>query len=297
MITTSGGEQAGRRHAAGEAMRIETAESAAYRRRSLGERIAGAAARLLPEGRARRWLRAVYRGTLGRRPVVSRLPGGETVRLLFEYRFATWNPAEYRAFRDAVRPGAVALEVGANVGPYSILLGRWAAPGGRVYAFEPSPESFAGLSRHLALNGVQDVVVPVAAAVSAACGRATLSGSGVSGANRLRAGGTGPEVETVTVDAFCAREGIVPTFIKVDAEGAELDVLRGARETIRRAGPGLALFVEMHPTVWSELGITAADVRAELEAQGLRAEPLREGVDDPWALEGECLRLVREVRP
>jgi FkbM family methyltransferase len=272
--------------------RIETAEGAAYRRRSLGERIAGAAARLLPEGAPRRWLRAAYRATLGRRGVVSRLPGGEEVRLLAAYRFVTWNPAEYRAFRAAVRPGAVALDVGANVGAYALLLGRWVQPGGRVYAFEPSPETFAGLSRHLALNGLQGTVVPVAAAAARSAGRATLSGGGLSGANRLDAAGSGPSVETVSLDEFCAREGILPSFIKVDVEGAELDVLRGARETIRRAGAGLALFVEMHPTTWGEMGITAADLQAELELQGLRAEPLREGVADPWALEGECLRLV-----
>jgi len=273
-------------------MGIETARASAYRRRTLGERIAGAAARLIPDGAPRRWLRAAYRATLGRRAVVSHLPGGEEVRLLSEYRFVTWNPAEYQAFRDAVRPGAVALDVGANVGAYSILLGRWVGAEGRVYAFEPSPETFAGLARHLALNGLAEVVTPVAAAASAATGRGTLSGGGVSGANRLDAGGTGPSVETVSLDDFCAREGVVPHFIKIDVEGAELDVLRGARETIRRAGEGLALFVEMHPTVWRETGITAADVRAELEAQGLRAEPLRL-VADPWSLEGECLRLVR----
>lgn len=271
---------------------IETADGTPYRTRSLGERVAGAVSRLLPEGAPRRWLRAAYRATLGRRGVVSRLPGGEAVRLLAEYRFVTWNAAEYRAFRAAVRPGMVALDVGANVGAYALLLGGWVSPGGRAYAFEPSPETFAGLSRHLALNGLLGTVVPVAAAVSASDGRATLSGGGLSGGNRLDARGAGPEVETVSLDGFCAREGIVPSFIKIDVEGAELDVLRGARETIRAAGEGLALFVEMHPTTWGEMGITAADLQAELELQGLRAEPLREGVADLWALEGECLRLV-----
>lgn len=273
-------------------MDIETADGTAYRRRSAGERIADAAARLIPQGAPRRWLRAAYRATLGRRGVVSRLPGGESVRLLGEYRFVTWNPAEYEAFRASVRPGAVALDVGANVGAYSILLGRWVGPDGRVFAFEPSPETFDGLSRHLALNGLRGTVTPVAAAVSHSAGRATLSGGGVSGANRLDAGGAGPAVDTVSIDGFCAREGITPSFIKIDVEGAELDVLRGARDTIRRAGGGLALFVEMHPTVWAELGIAAADLQAELDVQGLRAEPLRPGVADIWRLEGECLRLV-----
>ncbi|HEX6910970.1 MAG TPA: FkbM family methyltransferase, partial [Longimicrobium sp.] len=78
----------------------------------------------------------------------------------------------------------------------------------------------------------------------------------------------------------------------IDVEGWELEALRGARDTIARGGDGLALFVEMHPTAWRERGISPGEVRAELAAQGLRAVPLRP-VADPWALEGECLRLER----
>jgi hypothetical protein len=48
----------------------------------------------------------------------------------------------------------------------------------------------------------------------------------------------------------------------------------------------------MHPTAWRERGLPADAVRAELDWQGLRAVPLRD-VADPWALEGECLRLER----
>jgi FkbM family methyltransferase len=166
-------------------------------------------------------------------------------------------------------------------------------PGGRVYAFEPAPEAFGGLSAHVRLNGLEDEVTCVRAAAAASTGTATLAVDGLSGANRLDASADGERVETVTLDDFCRREGIRPSFIKIDVEGAELDVLRGARETIRAGGDGLALFVEMHPTIWSEMGITAADVRGEMETQGLRAVPLRDGVGDPWALEGECLRLVR----
>lgn len=272
------------------------AESSAYRRRTVLERVGDAAGRVVPQGAVRRWLRGLFRAAVRLRTggsVEATLPGGETVRLSDEYRFVTWNEAEYRAFRDAVQPGEVALDVGANVGAYTLLLGRWVRPGGRVFAFEPAGEAFAGLSRHVELNGLGDGVTCVRAAAAATTGTALLAVDGLSGANRLASDAGGERVETVTLDDFCAREGIHPSFIKIDVEGAELDVLRGARETIRAGGAGLALFVEMHPTIWREMGITAAEVQAELEAQGLRAEPLREGVADPWALEGECLRLVR----
>lgn len=274
---------------------LHTAEGHAYRRRSPLEAVGAAVARLLPEGAARRRLRGLYHAALGGgRGIAASLPGGETVRVLPEYRFMGWNPVEYAAFRAAARPGGVALDVGANVGAYALLMGGWVRPGGRVFAFEPSAQTFRGLAAHVALNGLGGVVRPVRAAVSDREGRASLAAQGHHGTSRLAdAAGEGTEtVETVTIDQFCAREQIVPTLIKIDVEGWELEALRGARHTIARAGAGLALFVEMHPTAWRERGIAADDVRAELRAQGLRAVALRE-VPDPWALEGECLRLER----
>lgn len=274
--------------------RPEVAHSHAYRRATALEGLGARVGRLVPQGAVRRWLRGLYRAAVRLRTggsVTARLPGGEAVRLLPEYRFVTWNPAEYEAFRAAAGPGAVALDVGANVGAYALLLGQWVRPGGRVYAFEPAPEARDGLARHVALNGLGDVVTVVPAAAAASTGTAVLSVDGLSGANRLADASAGERVETVTIDDFCAREGITPSFIKIDVEGAELDVLRGARATIAAAGPALALFVEMHPTIWREMGLSPADLQAELAHQNLRAEPLRD-VDDPWSLEGECLRLL-----
>lgn len=274
--------------------RIETAEGSAYRRPSPLEAVGAAVARLVPQGGVRRGLRTLYHAVLGRGGgIASTLPGGETVRVLPEYRHIGWNAVEYAAFRAAAAPGGIALDVGANVGAYALLFGAWMRPGGRVYAFEPSPAAYEGLRRHVELNGLADVVRPVRAAVGDAEGTAALAGADQQGTSRLahpEEGGT--MVETTTIDGFCAREGIVPTLIKIDVEGWELEALRGARETIARGGGGLALFVEMHPTAWRERGLPADAVRAELERQGLRAVPLRD-VADPWALEGECLRLER----
>lgn len=274
---------------------VQTAEGHAYRRRSPLEAVGAAVARLVPQGGARRGLRALYHAVLGGgRGIASTLPGGETVRVLPEYRFIGWNPVEYAAFRAASAPGGTALDVGANVGAYALLFGAWMGPGGRVYAFEPSPGAYDGLRRHVALNGLADVVRLVRAAVSDVEGRAALAGADQQGTSRLAQPDEGATemVETMTIDGFCAREGIVPTLIKIDVEGWELEALRGARRTIARGGDGLALFVEMHPTVWRERGLSADDVRAEIDLQGLRAVPLRD-VADPWALEGECLRLER----
>ena len=230
----------------------------------------------------------------GGRGLSCTLPSGELIRVLPEHRYLSWNPIEYAAFRGAVRPGTVALDVGANVGAYSVLLGQWVGASGRVYAFEPSPGAFRGLVRHIALNARDGVVKPVAAAVADLDGVSDLLVADTAGESRLAIGverGRTVSVPTVSVDSFCARENLQPSFIKIDVEGAELAVLRGARETIRRGGDGLALFVELHPSIWTLAGTSRADFESELGRQGLRVEPLTS--DDPWSVEGMVVRLVR----
>lgn len=226
--------------------------------------------------------------------LVATLPGGERVQLSARYRQLAWNPEEYSAFRAAVAPGATVLDIGANIGAYTVLFALWTGRAGRVVAFEPAPASLAGLARQVKLNGVADRVEIVAAAMSDREGRALFDCDGASGANALiptaAAVGRAECVRTMSIDAFCAARGIRPDVIKVDVEGAELDVLRGARQTIASCSP--ALFVEIHPSLWPARGYDVEAFRAELSHQGLAAETLAAELD-PWRTEGISLRLRR----
>lgn len=287
---------------------LPTAPSAQFRRRpfleAAGERFRDAP--IAPGLRSR--LRRLYHGLLmwqtGGRGLPCTLPQGEVVRALPKYRGLSWNPTEYAGFRDALQEkrnttttttaaAVTALDVGANIGAYSILLGQWVGPSGQVFAFEPAPEPFDGLSRHVALNGLTNTVHPIQMAVGAEVTTAQLLVAGTGGESRLASAGDGGAtiaVPVTTIDAFCAERGLSPDFIKVDVEGFELAVLKGARETIRRRGRDLALFVEMHPSVWPVLGISKDDILAELAAQSLSITPLQP-TDDVWAVEGICVRL------
>jgi FkbM family methyltransferase len=259
---------------------------------------AGERLRAAPLGaRLRRWGRRAYHAawmlqTRGQ-GLTCHLPSGEVVRVLPEHRYLSWNPAEYAAFRNAVRQGTTVLDVGANVGAYSILLGQWVGREGRVFAFEPAADAFEGLIRHIALNRQRDVVRAVQAAVADRDGDGRFALAKTAGESRLADhAGEGPTISVplVTIDTFCRREAAEPAFIKIDVEGAELSALRGARETIRRGGRGLALFVEFHPSIWPLVGIGRRDIETELGRQGLRVEPLNG--EDPWTVEGIAVRLV-----
>ncbi len=259
------------------------------------ERVGRALAAPLRQGPLRsaaaRFLEAALDLGSAGRGLECRLPGGEIVRVLPKYRGATWNLDEYRAFRSAVRSGAVVLDVGASVGSYAMLFGQWTGPNGRVYAFEPAPDIRAVLERHVAINDLDGIVVPVAAAASDANGRSPFVTPGPHGISRLAAAGESSplQVETITIDEFCKREAVKPDLIKIDVEGAELAVLRGARDTLR-GRRDIAVFVELHPTLWPALGVTREQIEAELARLGLVLEPNAAG-GDPWRLEGVALRL------
>src|SRR6185295_17176098 len=124
-----------------------------YRRPGIVERLAMRLSKLalspsIRQPLKRIYLRALTLQTRGRGLPAS-LPGGESVRVLPEYSYLSWNPDEYRAFRAAVGPGMTAFDVGANVGAYSLLLGQWVGATGSVFAFEPAPAARDGLQRHI----------------------------------------------------------------------------------------------------------------------------------------------------
>lgn len=242
-------------------------------------------------------LRRAFEAVLDRLPgdhLVSVLPEGERVRLSARHRHVSWNPEEYRAFRAAVRRGATVLDVGANVGAYTLMFATWVGENGRVFAFEPAPDACAGLRTHVRLNGFDDRVTIVQAAASASVGNAPFAVHPSGGASSLALSSLGDvpqiSVATETVDHVCKAHALIPSVIKVDVEGAELEVLKGARNTL--ALPGIHAFVEFHPAAWQQAGIARTDIEDELRGQGFIVEPL-EASHDPWTTEGVCVRLRR----
>ena len=163
---------------------------------------------------------------------------GKVLRILG----GTYEPEQTRLFEEHVRPGATVLDVGAHVGYYTLLSAVLAGPSGRVVAFEPDPANASFLRRHVALNRLGQVTVEEAA-VSDRAGTARFGRGSGSGTGHL-AGEGGVEVRTVTVDGVCGEQGLTPSAIKIDVEGAEAAVLRGARETLARARP--VVFLSTH---------------------------------------------------
>jgi FkbM family methyltransferase len=172
--------------------------------------------------------------------------------------------AEQDVFARTVRPGDVVYDLGANVGFYTLLAAKLAGPTGRVVAFEPVPRNLGYLRRHLALNQCENVSV-VAAAVSDRSGTARFRDGPAHTVGALARDERGYDVEVIALDDYCVgptshgstSHGPAPRVIKIDVEGAEADVLRGATRVLREARPIVLLSTHSTPLRHECIGILA----------------------------------------
>jgi FkbM family methyltransferase len=170
-------------------------------------------------------------------------------RLLFLalHRVGWMGAEEVELLRRLVRPGMRIVDVGANVGLYSLLLAGLVGESGCVYSFEPEPRLYATLRENCAANGITNVV-PFEYAAGPSSARKTFYRSTFnSGNNSL---GCGPfdaatlEVTVVRVDDIVPVEKI--DFVKIDVQGHELGALAGMKRLLS-SSPDVRVFFEFWP--------------------------------------------------
>lgn len=140
-------------------------------------------------------------------------------------------------------PGEVVLDVGGNIGCFVLPASRLVGPTGHVYTCEPVPSNLLALQRTIEANKLENVTI-IPAAVGAERGNLTLNLHARAGGHSA-VFGAGNETVTValtTVDAIVADYGLTRLdFVKVDVEGFETEVLRGARNCLQRFRPFIAM--------------------------------------------------------
>jgi FkbM family methyltransferase len=152
------------------------------------------------------------------------------------------------SFVNTLRAGQVLFDIGANVGYYTILGARLVGSQGKVIAVEPVIRNLVYLYKHTLLNKASNVfIIPAACSDTSSLAAFSLGQDYSTGclANHHQAGNTSERasflVPTITVDAIVQQLGSCPDVIKVDVEGAELSVLKGAQVTLREAKPRVLL--------------------------------------------------------
>jgi FkbM family methyltransferase len=172
------------------------------------------------------------------------------------------------ALVQTLRRGMTFVDVGANIGDFSLVAARQVGHSGRVLAVEPHPDNCEQLRRSLSLNGYDHVEVHQVA-LSSTDGSAQLHLGDraawhtlLQGLDRREAGAI--EVTTRTMDALIAQAGNPPVHVmKVDVEGAEMQVLRGAEETLAH-NREIVLLLDLHPG----LGVDISEVDEFLTERG-----------------------------
>jgi FkbM family methyltransferase len=187
------------------------------------------------------------------------------------YIIGTYEPEFLKALRQHVRPGDTCVDVGGNLGYYCLLMSNLVGPKGRVITFEPVEENLAVLRENIAVNKIENVELAntalgahpgvlslIRSEVGSVSATPSVRGYAVEGAQ------SSIEVPVNTLDAYLEEKGWRPAVIKIDVEGAELEVLRGAVNTLRVARP--TVLVEVHG--WEET--SSAEVREFFSDVGYR---------------------------
>lgn len=196
-----------------------------------------------------------YRLWTFRPHVIDRRVAGEEIRFFIGDAFGQgwygphhdpWPELEWIK-QSGIRPGDVVVDCGANHGFSTVLFSRWTGPAGRVVAIEPLPHNVEILQRNLELNGSRNVTVhPIAAGSESG----TITISTHPNAAVLRDGpsaAAGIQVPVRTLDETVPDAHV--DFLKIDVEGFELNVLRGAQRLLA-CRPRLA--IELHVFTYAD---------------------------------------------
>lgn len=176
-----------------------------------------------------------------------------------------------RAFQRILKPGDTFLDIGANFGQYTLLGSKLVGEGGRVIAFEPEPVSFAWLEGNVRRNGLANVLAESCALGEKAATLELYVGSpdnlGTTSFRRqYNFSGRSVAVPVRTLDDYCASRGIAAVHaIKLDVEGAELFVLRGAEQVLATRP---ILVVEFEESNQRRFDLSCDDLERFLTARG-----------------------------
>lgn len=186
--------------------------------------------------------------------------------------FAKWGRKHNKGFEACIKAGIgkkCVIDVGAHIGLVTMPMSHVLAPGGTVYAFEPAEANYHILNQHLSDNSIDNVMVlPWLVGESDKEAVAFHEETQVSGMNSVVAVKK-PErfhrtlKKQVSLDSFCADHGLLPQVIKIDAEGAEIDILAGGLNIIKQSRP--QIYLSVHPRHIALLGRSLDELHMLIE--------------------------------
>lgn len=239
--------------------------------------------RYAPGSFGRRWVLDNF--AFRSRPVSARTFYGATLTGTTEdfihrnvYFFGAWEPHLTYWIQHALKPGEIFVDVGANVGYFSLLASRLVGPEGRVIAIEASPRICAMLKANIAADGARNIEVHGCAA-SDSRGIVSVFQSDESNIARttIRPGKDytqhEAEIQSLPLEDIVGLETLSRArMIKIDVEGAEWGVIKGIEDFLRNGAPdNLEVAVEISPDDMRDQGVDPASIFDIFLAGGFRA--------------------------
>lgn len=213
------------------------------------------------------------------------------------YYFGVWEPHITRWVSRRLAPGDTFVDVGANIGYYSLLAARLVGKSGTVVAIEASPRTVDDLLVNLELNGVSNVrVVNMAASEcegTAKIYRGHEHNTGLTTTLEGRGFDLEGEVHAAPLSAILKYEELQGArLVKIDVEGAEWSVVAGMESLIKGTRPDLEIIIEVNPELLARRGKTPADLLKSFLSAGYH----------PYRFENDYspqsyIPLPREKRP
>lgn len=194
-----------------------------------------------------------------------RIPGSVAIRL----STVLGNRRIHRLMDSHLHPGGVVVDVGANIGCNTVYAARKVGSAGRVIAIEPAGDNLAVLRTNIARNALDNVTVAAVAAGKASGTCSFYLRGAVSAVNSFYADSvyaSVTDVVTVPVEPIDALVTGNADLVKIDVEGAELDVLAGMTRLL--TSPAIRLIVEWHPLLQEKAGYAPDALPLALLDQG-----------------------------
>lgn len=176
-------------------------------------------------------------------------PTLDRIAYLFLHRLSLMGKHDRQFLSSQIQPGATVVDVGANIGLYTLLLADLVGDNGKVFAFEPDSCLFEALSRNCQINKTGNVQLFNRALGSESETRTLFRSILNSGDNRMvehagSGGGMGSTVQVSRLDEVLDGQKI--DFIKIDVQGWELEVFRGMAQLLAK-NPAVRIYFEYWP--------------------------------------------------
>ena len=203
---------------------------------------------------------------------------------------------------EHLRPELDVLDIGANVGVYTVYFARKIGTGRRVLAIEPMPDTLNLLKRNLSMHNLAGSIIVYEGVAAEKAGRSLITSipgkeeySTLGDHLGLISAGNVPRVELEvvgeTVDDLVERYNLTPGFMKLDIEGAEYLALAGAKTTLKKYHP--VIMAELVDKYLARFGHSAKDVVDLLLGSGYHVMDVATGEPPLHPFDGEILALAK----